>query len=64
MDRDPGIIRINSSLGDQVSRLDQLETRVWNARGRGLYFAPDIPHDLAESISGSVVLTLAYIATA
>lgn len=64
MDRNPEIIRFNATLGDQVSRLDQLETRAWNARGRGLYLAPDIPHDLAESISGSVVLTLAYIATA
>jgi hypothetical protein len=62
MDRDPKIIGLHMALGDQVSRIDQLETRTFNARCGGLYKAPELPEDRADSIAGNVVLSLAYIA--
>lgn len=62
MDTNPQIIVFHLALGDQISRLDQLETRTFNARAGGLYKAPELPEDRADSIAGNVVLSLAYIA--
>jgi hypothetical protein len=55
-DHDPGIICAQMVLGDQVMRLDALETRMWAARDRGLYVAPELPADRAEAIATSVAL--------
>lgn len=57
-DTDPQVIGFHLQLGDQVMRLDCMESRVWDAGNRGLYIAPGS----SEHIAGNVVLTLAYIA--
>lgn len=49
-DHDPEVISAHMVLGDQVMRLDQIESRVWMARNRGLYIAPESSHDIAGGV--------------
>lgn len=49
-DHDPEVISAHMVLGDQVMRLDQLETRVWMQRNRGLYIGPESSHQIAFDV--------------
>lgn len=60
-DHDPTVIGLNLLLGALVTRADLLATRVWAARRRGLYIAPELPAKRADTIAGNVELSLAYI---
>lgn len=55
-DQDPEIICAHMALGDQVMRLDALETRMWNDRNQGLYIAPELPTEAGERIASVVAL--------
>lgn len=61
MDNNPLIVGLHMQLGEQVMRLDCIETAAWNARNRGLYIAPELPPQDGERIATNVCLELAYI---